>query len=617
MLRAGERIGDWIIEGPLGEGGMGAVYRVHSALTERLVAALKVMKPTEEPDARDRFVREAEALAALRHPAVVRVMGFSEDPERDLLYLVMELAVGETLRQRIARGAMDLPEALATFAPLAQGLDHAHASGIFHRDLKPANVVLTVDGTPRLVDFGIAAALHAEPLTSTGQLGTLPYLPPEVFRGHQADPAAIDVYAFGLLLHEALTGQRAFAVDAASSPAAAAAVIGIRKLQVPHLELPAYFPERVRDIVRRATDADPGARPTMHELRTELESAVERRSVGDVVQRRYVPVVPPPSAVPADKTTRVPDPTDKPLAGGLAEAMGITGTRGLGRRRGDRTRARLLAVVAIASVFFALGVMVFARRGEHQPESSAPSPAPSAAVSRRTPVRPSPLARPSPLPHWSVVPAPAPAASPARLEGSAGPPPPVAQAPVATPATPETSPLRAEASPAPVPSPGRVASPAPRAPPAVERFVVRPELEGGDDEADEQDREAPPPEKPDQISGHWELTHHVEATSYQPFQDMLLGYELNLQQDGNRLYGQGRKVSENGVMLPRAQRTPIEVAGRIQNGQVVLSFTEIGGSRTSRGTIRWRVSPGDDDVEGRFTSDAADSSGASSGRRLR
>src|SRR6187549_2675106 len=129
MLRAGERVGDWIIEGPLGEGGMGAVYRVHSALTERLVAALKVMKPTAEPDARARFVREAEALAALRHPAIVRVMGFNEDAERGLLYLVMELAVGDTLRARMARGPMTLAETLATFVPLAQGLDHAHSTG--------------------------------------------------------------------------------------------------------------------------------------------------------------------------------------------------------------------------------------------------------------------------------------------------------------------------------------------------------------------------------------------------------------------------------------------------------------------------------------------------------
>ncbi|HET8646083.1 MAG TPA: protein kinase, partial [Vicinamibacteria bacterium] len=119
MLKPGERIGDWIVEKPLGEGGMGAVYRVHSALTQRLVAALKVMKPSSEPDARARFIREAEALAALRHPAVVRVMEFAEDDDRGLVYLVMELAMGETLRQRFDRGPMEVREALGIFTPLA------------------------------------------------------------------------------------------------------------------------------------------------------------------------------------------------------------------------------------------------------------------------------------------------------------------------------------------------------------------------------------------------------------------------------------------------------------------------------------------------------------------
>jgi len=610
MLRAGERVGDWIIEGPLGEGGMGAVYRVHSAMTERLVAALKVMKPTDEPDARARFVREAEALSALRHPAVVRVMGFSEDAERGLLYLVMELALGETLRQRIAQGAMDLPEALGTFVPLAQGLDHAHAAGIFHRDLKPANVILTPDGTPRLVDFGIAAALHAEPLTSTGQLGTLCYLPPEIFRGHAADPAAIDVYAFGLLLHEVLTGQRAFAVDAASTAAAAAAAIGVRKLQVPHLELPAHFPERVRDLVRRATDADPGMRPTMRELRVELESAVERRSVGAPVER-YVPAVPA-APVPGDKTTRVPDPTDMPLVGdvplvgGLAEAVGITSGRGVGRRRGDRTRHRMV-IATIAAVLGAVTMILVARRGGHEPASASPSREPSPAVSRRAPAQ-----LPASPATSGALPASPATAAPARLESGGSPPPPpatLAEAPRPSPAAPGPGAAAPEETAA--PGQERPASSVPRAPPAAVRFEVRPELveeDGGTDAAE--------PE-PDQIGGRWELTHHVEATSYAPYQDMLLGYEVNLVQEGNRVYGQGRKMSENGVLLPRTQRTPIEVAGRIENGQVVLNFTEIGGSRTSRGTIRWRVAPGDDDVQGRFTSDAADSSGASSGRRVR
>src|SRR3979409_2043067 len=104
MLKAGDRIGDWIIDQPLGEGGMGAVFRVHSALSERVEAALKGMKPSTEPDARTRLVRGAEAPPAPRPPAVIRLMGFGEEPRRGLLYLVMELAEGETLKRRLERG---------------------------------------------------------------------------------------------------------------------------------------------------------------------------------------------------------------------------------------------------------------------------------------------------------------------------------------------------------------------------------------------------------------------------------------------------------------------------------------------------------------------------------
>jgi hypothetical protein len=171
---------------------------------------------------------------------------------------------------------------------------------------------------------------------------------------------------------------------------------------------------------------------------------------------------------------------------------------------------------------------------------------------------------------------------------------------------------RPEGTPLPAPRPDSLADNASPAPPAVIRYEVHPQLAGEDDGTAEPERES----EPGQVGGRWELTHHVEATSYQPFQDMLLGYEVTLVQEGSRVYGHGVKVSENGVLLPRARRTPIDVAGRIENGQVVLNFTETGASRTSRGTIRWRMAGGDD-VEGRFTSDAADSSGASSGRRLR
>jgi serine/threonine protein kinase len=304
-LRRGDRIADWIVDAPLGEGAMGAVYRVHSALSGRVEAALKVMKPSGEADARALFIREAEALSALRHPAIVHVMGFNEDPARGLLCLVMELAEGETLRHRLAQGAMALPEALRTFVPLASALDHAHGHGIYHRDLKPANVILCADG-PRLVDFGIAAATREAAPVTESRMGTLAYLPPEMFRGDRTEPAAMDVYAFGVLLYEALTGSRAFTADPGMDPAEAARHISDSKFQQGALDPGEHFPPRLRDMVRGATDPDPARRPPMRDIRAALESLFERRVAlaearDEKLHRRLV------SDASGDATTHVPE----------------------------------------------------------------------------------------------------------------------------------------------------------------------------------------------------------------------------------------------------------------------------------------------------------------------
>jgi serine/threonine protein kinase len=322
MLRSGDRLGDWIVDAALGEGGMGTVYRVHSALTSRLDAAIKVLKPTSEASARPRFVREAEALAALRHPAVVRVMGFGEDEERGLLYLVMELAEGPTLRERMAAGSLALPEALAIFVPLASALSHAHEAGVVHRDVKPGNVILTDDG-PRLVDFGIATTADVETLTSTGHMGTLAYMPPEAFRAHaDADPVAADVYAVGLVLHEALTGVRVFPAE--GPPAAVAAAIGVRKLQQGALDPGPAMPDKVRDLVRDCTDPQPGRRPSMAVVRDRLQSLVERRGgVATASDTRG------PAVVVTDSTVHVPEPARVagrkliPLAFGVFALMAL------------------------------------------------------------------------------------------------------------------------------------------------------------------------------------------------------------------------------------------------------------------------------------------------------
>jgi serine/threonine-protein kinase len=486
MLKAGDRIGDWIIESPLGEGGMGAVFRVHSALSERVDAALKVMKPSLEPDARARFVREAEALSALRHPAIVRVMGFSEDSRRGLLYLVMELAEGETLKRRLEKGPMTLPEALSTFVPLAGGLEHAHAAGISHRDLKPSNIILSSDGV-QLVDFGIAAAEQSGELTGKGHLGTLSYLPPEVFRGEHAEPRKIDVYGLGLLLHEALTGVHPFPIESGLTPAAALATVGMRKLQQPALDPGEGAPEPLRKLIRAATSPDPKTRPDMGLMHRVLASLVERR--GGTASAATAPDAPARVQAwspPPDSTMRVPDPV---RSGGFTSGGQTTShsRRRFRERRKSVIVAWAASVIAAALLTALVIMMMHGPRGREDTLSPEGTPSPSASPGRATSAggdikpravsprlapsavtvpspSPIPSARPAstttttiatPAPVLSVSPRPAPAAEPPSPRASASPrvaTPTPHPSPLATPPAAEPPP-HSEPTPTPVPSP--------------------------------------------------------------------------------------------------------------------------------------------------------------------
>ena len=475
MLKAGDRIGDWIIESPLGEGGMGAVFRVHSALSERVDAALKVMKPSLEPDARTRFVREAEALAALRHPAIVRVMGFSEDTRRGLLYLVMELAEGETLKRRLERGPMALPEALNTFVPLAGGLEHAHAAGISHRDLKPSNIILSSSAV-QLVDFGIAAAEQSGELTGKGHLGTLSYLPPEVFRGEHAEPRKIDVYGLGLLLNEALTGVHPFPIESGLTPAAALATVGMRKLQEPALDPGEGAPEPLRKLIRAATSPDPKTRPDMGLMHRVLASLVERRGgASAVATAAAAPARVPAWSPPPDSTMRVPD----PVRPGGATYGGQT-TSHSRRRFRERRKSVIVAwaasVIAAALLTALVIMMMNGSRGREESLSPEGSASPSARatggdIKPRAPISPrAPSAPPSAAPvaihkptttTTTTIPTPAPA-----ISVSPRPSPRPTPSAVATPAPPAAEPPSPRPSPRPAtPHPSPVATPPPAAEP--------------------------------------------------------------------------------------------------------------------------------------------------------
>jgi hypothetical protein len=532
-------------------------------------------------------------------------MGFSEDPSRSLLYLVMELAIGETLKDRLARGPMPLPEALRTFVPLAAALDHAHEAGIFHRDLKPANVVLCDDGTPRLVDFGIAGGAAGQTLTGTGQMGTLAYLPPEVFRGVVADPRGIDVYGFGLLLYEALTGTRAYAVEPGLTPAAAAASVGVRKLKQERLALAGDFPQALRDAVAAATDPDPAARPTMGEFRKALQSLVDRRGAAAFVppappprpQPAPAPVPVRPPAPPVDRTMRIPDPPQPDLGDRIVSAS---------KSRGGLIAAALALLVAI-------GLAIALTRGgddgadrssaEESRESSRARPAgnsrgAAAGAAAAATVPPSPFAV-APSPGFAAE-SPSPLATSATMT-----PPPPSPTAVPTPATPPPAAAAVTTFPTPPPRPSPAA------------VVVQPEVVEEDRIVEPEERDEDPPVVPlnSDVSGQWDLTNRVVSTDYEGFRGLNLGYRITLQQNGSRITGSGVKVTENGAAT--AARTPITIAGRIEGSSVVLTFTEQGTTRTSSGTFRWQLSPDGTSLRGSFWSDAANTNGPSSARRAR
>jgi serine/threonine-protein kinase len=240
-LSPGTRLGAYEILGELGAGGMGEVYRARDTRLDRTVA-IKVMPPNVAGDSqfRARFDREARAISQLQHPHICTLYDVGEVD--GTAFLVMELLQGQTLADRLTKGALPLDEGLRIAIDIADALAAAHKQGIVHRDLKPANVMLTKAGA-KLLDFGLAKA--AAPVvgigaTSTQQtasthltgsgtiLGTLHYMSPEQVEGREAD-ARSDVFAFGTVVYELLTGKRAFDGDN-PRPLLVGSSIGIRCL---------------------------------------------------------------------------------------------------------------------------------------------------------------------------------------------------------------------------------------------------------------------------------------------------------------------------------------------------------------------------------------------------
>ena len=223
-LQTGTRLGPYEVVGAIGEGGMGEVYRAKDTRLGREVA-LKVLPAAlaEDPGRRARFEREAQTVATLSHPNIVSL--FDTGTHDGRLFVVMELLEGETLRDRLAKGSLPIRKAVETAMQIARGLSAAHEKGLVHRDLKPANIFLVGDGQVKILDFGLArqAALSdisetrtTDAMTDPGTvMGTIGYMAPEQVRGENVD-ARCDLFAFGAVLYEMLSGRRAFQRDTAA-----------------------------------------------------------------------------------------------------------------------------------------------------------------------------------------------------------------------------------------------------------------------------------------------------------------------------------------------------------------------------------------------------------------
>jgi serine/threonine protein kinase/Tol biopolymer transport system component len=284
-LTPGTRLGVYEVTAQIGEGGMGQVFRARDTKLDRDVA-IKILPEAfaHDSDRLARFQREAKTLASLNHPNIAAIYGLEESG--GMTALVMELVEGEDLSQRIARGAIPLDDALPIAKQIAEALEAAHEHGIIHRDLKPANIKVRPDGAVKVLDFGLAKALDPSPsATDVSQLptitspamtrmgvimGTAAYMSPEQARGKAVDKRA-DIWAFGVVLFEMLTAQRAFPGEDLTDTLAA-----IVKLDPKWDAVGADVPARVRQVLRVCLQKDPRQRAqAMGDVRLALEGAFE------------------------------------------------------------------------------------------------------------------------------------------------------------------------------------------------------------------------------------------------------------------------------------------------------------------------------------------------------
>jgi serine/threonine protein kinase len=416
----GQTVSHYVFVEKLGAGGMGEIYKARDSRLNRMVA-VKVLAPgkTRDPAGRRRFIQEAQAASALNHPNIITIHDIL--PEGDTQYMVMEFVSGKTLHALISAGRLPVPQVLQLGTQMANALGVAHAAGIIHRDFKPANVMVTGSGLVKVLDFGLAKltdlsarmetsdgeqnTLTAAPLTREGSImGTVNYMSPEQAEGMKVDNRS-DIFSFGAVLYEMVTGQRAFDGDSGISTLSAV----LRDEVKPIHEIIPDVPGELADIVIRCLRKNPEARwQSMTEVEAEL-SSLKRRSDSGIIHS------PPVSSSPAS------NPPVTTMAPAVSTPVAAAPVQSTARKSGV-PKAVWLGAVCLAVLAIAIaGAWWLTRQKQTAAIVAAPAPASS---------------------NSSTVPSPATEPNPATT-------PPPDQPPAAPPATPEATAIPTEAAPPP------------------------------------------------------------------------------------------------------------------------------------------------------------------------
>jgi serine/threonine-protein kinase len=290
----GENVGPYRVVEQLGSGGMATVFKAYHANLDRYVA-IKVLHPAfkQDPQFLTRFQREARIVARLQHPAIVPVYDFNEHNGQP--YLVMRFIEGETLKARLSRGDLPLPEVRRVLQPVGEALQYAHGQGVLHRDVKPSNILLTPDGQVFLADFGLARIAQAgeSTLSQDALVGTPQYISPEQARGDSNLDARTDIYSLGVVLYELLIGRVPYQAD---TPYAVIHDHIYAPLPLPRSIKPG-FPESLERVLLKALAKERDDRyASVAELMTAFETAA-RAIISEAptqVSEQPAAVVPPP-----------------------------------------------------------------------------------------------------------------------------------------------------------------------------------------------------------------------------------------------------------------------------------------------------------------------------------